>query len=150
MANVVDTNGLLILSTLPRIIQDGKIQWVETDQTPIPPTNSSFRYYGGNNYYDSLGRLIPSRELASLLGQKLGFTTEYGVASAPISGADMYGGQLSGRKNKQPDNSIQFFYCQTDGDQLPGLWKDRLGYIVAHTDEEAMNLQSQGYMPFPV
>lgn len=146
MADMVKKDGLLLLSTVPRIINSNSNEWVEKENSIIPSGNVDYRYYGGRNIYDPQGKLIPSRELVKMLGQKLGFNMEYAVASAQISGAMTYGGQISGKKSSVPDNSIHFFYCQTEGDQLPRIWKDTLGYIVAKTDEEALSLQKSGFV----
>jgi SAM-dependent methyltransferase len=149
MGDVVNDNGLLLISTMPRIINSEKREWVESEHSIIPVNNANYRYHGGRNFYDPQGKLIPSRELVQLLGRKMGFDMEYATASADISGAMTYGGQISGRKSRTPDDSVRFYYCQTSGDELPRIWKDTLGYLVVKTEQEAKALQQLGYIEVP-
>lgn len=146
MADMVRRDGLLLLSTVPRIINSSSNEWVEKESSIIPSGNVDYRYYGGRNIYDLQGKLIPSKEFVKILGKKLGFNMEYAAATAQNSGAMTYGGQISGKKSTVPDNSIHLYYCQTDGDQLPRIWKDTLGYVVAKTEEEALSLQRSGFV----
>jgi 2-polyprenyl-3-methyl-5-hydroxy-6-metoxy-1,4-benzoquinol methylase len=149
MADMVKKNGLLLLSTIPRVINSSSNEWIETEHSIIPVNNMDYRYFGGHNFYDSQGRLIPSRELVNLLGEKLGFDMQYSVATAQNSGAMTFGGQISGKRSYSPSDSVRSYYCQTDGDKLPRIWKNTLGYLFAKTEQEAKTLQKLGYTEIP-
>ncbi len=146
MAEVVKQNGILLVSTVRRIIKPGTINWEETESSLDYEYGNYLRYWGGSNIYDLQGRLIPSRESTQLLGEKLGFNMQYGVATAKNNGARTVGGQISGKKTHYPHDSINFFYCMIDADKLPDIWKERLGYIVAKTQQEAQILQDLGFV----
>lgn len=142
MANVLKPKGILLASTMPRVIvseYDSKGP-ENSNGYLVTPDNGFFHYYRNRNVFDINGELIPPGQLVDFLN-KLNphFHLQYSVATGSMLGATTNGGQISGQRLSTDGNLdlSNMFYCLSQGN---------LGYIVAQTAEEKIKLQKMGYV----
>ena len=147
MANVLKPNGILLASTLPRVLYKNGEGHDEGAEGPwgylYNPTEKSLFYFDEKNILDIHGNIIPPGRLIAILNRNNpNLSLTYSVASSTSDGATCFGGQLAGQRLSLKENldlSNMYYY----------MYKDNLGYVVAQSPEEKATLEQKGYINIP-
>lgn len=150
MSNLLQPQGIVLASTVPRVIRSA---W---DQEPVDDTTGhllekdtgEFCFFRDRNIFDTKGRILPSGELVTILNERNPFfKLQYNVASVEyMDGAKLFGGQISGQRTSSEGNLNlkNVFYGLSAGYSRGNL--DSLSYIVAKTEKEEEHLNKSGFI----
>lgn len=140
MTRMLKPEGILLASTIPRVI-DAHHDGAEDDRGfLLEPDDGELSYFRDRNVFDCNGRLISPGEVMEILNtHNQHFRLEYGVATTPMYGRVTNGGQVSGQRLSAEGhlNLSCMFYCLSQG---------KLGYLIAETPMEQAKLRQQGFV----
>ncbi len=140
MARVLKPEGIVLASTMPRVMDSGHDGAEDDKGFLLEPDDGELSYYRDRNVFDCNGRLIPPGEVMEILNKhNQYFRLEYGVATTTMNGGVTNGGQVSGQR-LSADGHLDLscmFYCLSQG---------KLSYLLAETATEQAKLRQQGYV----
>lgn len=141
MSRVLKPGGLMMVSTLPRVVLDGSILPVESATGEVLEETQGLHYYRDRNIFDIEGKLISPAGMVGLL-RKDNPSSEilYTTSQTTQGGTIDCGGQIAIKKNKNV-RDLDFsnlFYCIQSNNVI--------GYVMAKSEQENTFLKRQGYV----
>ncbi|HHT9139168.1 MAG TPA: class I SAM-dependent methyltransferase [Candidatus Wunengus sp. YC60] len=142
MANLLKPKGILLASTMPRVIYSGIMEDnIENAKGYLMHSDDgSLEYYRSRNVFDVNGNLLPPGQVVEILNRhNQNFRLQYGVAHAENLGNIYNGGQISGQRISSEGNLdlSNLFYC---------LSRQHLGYILTNSPSERTKFQNKGFI----
>jgi len=156
MSSVLRKDGLLLISTMPRVVNRGVPRPLDQhaygDERGYLLNQAKIgggpQYYTYKNVFDTEGQVVGPGEVVDIINaDNPFFPLEYGVDSSQTRGSMLHGGQISGWRASEKGLDLScLFYCKQMASPYEDMEKGEIGYILAKNKKEKAMLRQMGYL----